>query len=116
MEWIRLVDRGNGMQVLQGAGHRGLNQAATVAASDAGLAGWVLGLLRGWRRQRETQRRQLQLVETLPLGGKRQLMLVTCAGERFLVGGGLESVEAIVRLKAEVSLNSVPTSLDEPCR
>jgi hypothetical protein len=116
MEWIRLVDRGDGMQVLQGAGHGRLNQAAAVAASDAGLAGWMLGLLRGWRGQRETQRRQLQLVETLPLGGKRQLMLVTCAGERFLVGGGLESVETIVRLKAEVSLNSVPTSLDEPCR
>jgi Flagellar biosynthesis protein, FliO len=116
MEWMRLVDRGDGMQVLQGAGHGGLNKAAVVAASDAGLAGWVLGLLRGWRRQRETQRRQLQLVETLPLGGKRQLMLVTCAGERFLVGGGLESVETIVRLKAEASLDPVPTSLDESCR
>jgi hypothetical protein len=43
-------------------------------------------------------------------------MLVTCAGESFLVGGGLESVETIVRLKAEVSLDVAAKSLDEPCR
>ena len=58
---------------------------------------------------------ELRLVETLPLGGKRQLMLVTCAGESFLVGGGLESVETIVRLKAEVSLDVVAKSLDGTC-
>jgi len=55
-------------------------------------------------------------VETLPLGGKRQLMLVTCAGESFLVGGGVDSVEAIVRLKAETPLGVLATSLDEPCK
>jgi len=55
-------------------------------------------------------------VETLALGGKRQLMLVTCAGESFLVGGGLDSVETIVRLKAEVQLDSEATSLGETCR
>jgi flagellar biogenesis protein FliO len=40
----------------------------------------------------------MQLLETLPLGGKRQLMLVQCGTEQFLVGGGLESVETIVKL------------------
>jgi flagellar biogenesis protein FliO len=103
------------MRVLQGAGHLGLSRTVTEAASDVGLAGWVLDLLRSWRGQRESQRKQLQLLETLPLGGKRQLMLVSCAGERFLVGGGLESVETIVRLKAEVSPTTV-ASLDELCR
>jgi flagellar biogenesis protein FliO len=72
--------------------------------------------MRGLRGQREVKRKQLRLVETLALGGKRQLMLVTCAGESFLVGGGLESVETIVRLKAEVSLDAAGTSLGETCR
>jgi hypothetical protein len=56
------------------------------------------------------------LVETLPLGGKRQLMLVTCAGESFLIGGGLESVETIVHVRAEVSLDAAAKSRDESCR
>jgi flagellar biogenesis protein FliO len=102
---------------LQGAGEKELNNEATVTASEVqGLAGWMLSLLRGWRGGRETQRKLLRLVETLPLGGKRQLMLVTCAGESFLVGGGMESVETIVRLKAEVSLDVAAKSLDGTCR
>jgi hypothetical protein len=55
-------------------------------------------------------------VETLQLGGKRQLMLVTCAGESFLVGGGMESVETIVRLKAEASLETVAKTVDGTCQ
>jgi flagellar biogenesis protein FliO len=42
--------------------------------------------------------KQMQLLETLPLGGKRQLMLVQCGTEQFLVGGGLESIETIVKV------------------
>jgi Flagellar biosynthesis protein, FliO len=104
------------MRVLQGA-QRELKVTATTVNSEAqGLAGWMLSLLRGWHRQREGQHKQLRLVETLRLGGKMQLMLVTCAGESFLVGGGLDSVETIVRLKAEVSLDVAAKSLDEPCR
>ena len=38
-----------------------------------------------------------------------------CRGE-FLVGGGMESVETIVRLKAEVRWMSEANSLDESCR
>lgn len=98
----------------QSESHKAL---ATPRPKIEGLAGWALGLLRGLRGQPDTQRRQLRLVETLPLGGKRQLMLVTCAGESFLVGGGLESVEAIVRLQAQVSAVDVAAKgLDELCR
>jgi flagellar biogenesis protein FliO len=105
------------MRVLQGLEPKELNKVAALAAAEVqGLAGWMLGLLRGWRGQRETQRKQLRLVETLPLGGKRQLMLVTCAGESFLVGGGMESVETIVRLRAEVSLDVLAKSLDGACQ
>lgn len=66
-----------------------------------GLAGWILGLLRGVRGERITQRKQMRLEETLALGGRRQLMLVSCGGEHFLVGGGVDSVESIVRVKAD---------------
>jgi flagellar biogenesis protein FliO len=105
------------MRVLQRAERRELSNAATMAAHEVqGLTGWVLDLLRGWRSRPEMQRKQLRLVETLPLGGKRQLMLVTCAGESFLVGGGMESVETIVRLKAEVSLDVVAKSLEATCQ
>ena len=91
---------GDEMRVSQELGQIELNNVGPVAApAIPGLAGWVLRLLRVWRGRREMQREQLKLVETLSLGGKRQLMLVTCAGERFLVGGGPESVETIVRLR-----------------
>jgi hypothetical protein len=117
MDWIKHMNRGDEMRVLQDAGQRELKVAATTADSEVqGIAGWVLSLLRGWRDQHEAQRKQLRLVETLRLGGKMQLMLVTCAGESFLVGGGLESVETIVRLKAEVLLDVATKSLGEPCR
>jgi hypothetical protein len=112
-----LVDRGDGVLVMQGAGQKELNCAATIATPEVqGLAGWVLRVLQGWRGQREMQRKQLRLVETLPLGGKRQLMLVTCDGESFLVGGGMDSVETIVRLKAEVSLDVAAKGLDATCQ
>ena len=66
-----------------------------------GLAGWVLGVLRGWRGERTDQRKQMRVVETLALGGRRQLMLVSCGDEQFLVGGGIDSVETIVRVKGD---------------
>ena len=90
--------------------------ATTTGPEVQGVAGWVLELLRGWRGRREVQRKQLRLVETLSLGGKRQLMLVTCAGESFLVGGGMDSVATIVRLKGEVSLDVAAKSLDGTCQ
>jgi flagellar biogenesis protein FliO len=104
------------MRVLQGAGQGRLSTLEpSVATGTQGLAGWVLGLLRDWRSGREVQQKQLLLVESLPLGGKRQLMLVTCGEESFLVGGGPESVQAIVRLNAKASLDAVSKSVDKTC-
>jgi hypothetical protein len=57
----------------------------------------------------------MHLLETLPLGGKRQLMLVSCAGEHFLVGGGVESVATIVRVQAEISPDQAARKLDVSC-
>ncbi len=105
------------MRILQRSGHSELHRTVAIPGPKIqGLAGWVVGLLRGLRGQCEIEQRQLRLVETLPLGGKRQLMLVTCAGESFLVGGGLENVGAIVRLKAGGPLDVAAKSLDESCR
>ena len=39
-------------------------------------------------------------------------MLVECAGERFLVGGGIESVQTIVRLRERVSLDFEEKDMD----
>ena len=86
------------MWLLQGM-ERTNNPKASVEIQ--GLAGWVLGLLRGWRGERTAQRKQMRVVETLALGGRRQLMLVSCGDEHFLVGGGMDSVETIVRVKAD---------------
>jgi flagellar biogenesis protein FliO len=114
--WNRHGIEGSGeMQVVQGSKQKRFCGGGAAAVLEVqGLAGWVLGLLRGLRDRRELQVKQLRLVETLSLGGKRQLMLVTCAGESFLVGGGVESVETIVRLKT--SLDEMATSLDGSCR
>jgi flagellar biogenesis protein FliO len=46
--------------------------------------------------------RRLELIEMLPLGGKRQLMLVLCDGQRVLVGTGAESVHSIAEMKDPV--------------
>jgi flagellar biogenesis protein FliO len=90
--------------------------ASTTAAPEVlGLAGWVLRLLRGLGR-REAQVKQMELIETLALGGKRRLMLVSCGGERFLVGGGVESVETIVRVNAEGPLELETRNLGEICQ
>jgi len=102
------------MRLLQGVRPGSLEGAS--APEVAGLARWLLALARGWRGPRECQQKQLQLVETLSLGGKRQLMLVRCAGESFLVGGSFESVETIVRLRTEAPLGFAADRLDEPCR
>jgi flagellar biogenesis protein FliO len=104
------------MRVWQQAGHEGLNEMRGATAFEAqGFAGWLLGLVRGWQGARSAQKKRLTLVETLPLGGKRQLMLVTCGGESFLVGGGPESVETIVRLNREVSPGLTAENMDGSC-
>lgn len=62
----------------------------------------LIGLLsQMWATRRITGTghvRKMQLLETLSLGGKKQLMLVQCGNDQFLVGGGLETVETIVRI------------------
>ena len=79
-----------------------LDERSTAAPRMQGLAGWVWSLVEGWRGQRAMQQKQLRLVETLSLGGKRQIMLVSCGEESFLIGCGLDSVKVITPVKAEL--------------
>jgi flagellar biogenesis protein FliO len=76
------------------------------SALDGGLAGWLISAVNRLREQSAANRgraarRQMRLVETLSLGARRQLLLIECAGEKFLVGTGPESVQTITRLTSE---------------
>lgn len=70
-----------------------------------GLAGWLTS---AWKRLRERQviresGRQLRVLETLALGPKKQLLLVRCGDDCFLVGTGGESVMTIQPVSSKVS-------------
>ena len=47
--------------------------------------------------------RQMEVVETLALGGRKQLLLVRCGGESFLVGTGADSVQSIIRVTPQTT-------------
>jgi flagellar biogenesis protein FliO len=86
------------MQIVRSAGHIAETK---IAPQTEGLAGWLLARFGMWQRRAESKQKQMRVEETLSLGGRRQLMLVLCAGERYLVGGGPDSVETIVRVTGQ---------------
>ena len=71
-----------------------------------GFAGWALS---AWQRGRDgaaarRKARSLELLETLPMGGRRQIAVVSCDGRRFLIGMSADSVTSMLALdKAEAS-------------
>lgn len=74
------------------------------AASPGGLAGWLLDAWQGLRRHTgiaERRRSEMRVLETLSVGGRKQIHLVSCAGQRFLIGTGPERIDTIVRLRVE---------------
>jgi len=54
----------------------------------------------------------MEFIEVLQLGGKRQLMLVACAGRQYLVGAGSDSVQSIVEIGEERSAGDKTTSAE----
>jgi hypothetical protein len=79
----------------------------SVPPANQGLAGWVAGALQGrikikWRGSAAARVEQhMELLETLSLGGKRQVMLIECEGERYLVGCGQDTVATIEKVSPE---------------
>jgi hypothetical protein len=61
----------------------------------------LLGSLFSWFRGVAPARKQLRLVETVPLGEKRFVAIIHAQGRKYLVGGGASGVALL-------------TSLDEP--
>jgi flagellar biogenesis protein FliO len=43
----------------------------------------------------------MTLIDRLELGGRRQLLLVECDGQRYLVGAGGDSVHSIAEIRAQ---------------
>lgn len=74
------------------------NAPIALGRNRHGLSGWILCRLEKFGKLRTGQHAEMRRIETLALGGKRQLMLVSCGNERYLVGGGSESVDCIVRI------------------
>ncbi len=71
----------------------------------AGLADWLLRAFSrmaagSWSRRIPMKQRELKLLETLSLGGRRQLILVSCAGKHFLVGAGADSIASVIPLSS----------------
>lgn len=100
------------MQLLQNVA-RG-NGARTVP-DPGGFVGWILGCMRRLGSERRSIAKQMHVLETLPLGGKKQLTLVSCAGQLFLVGGGSETVDTIVRVQEDASPEKAMKELDDTC-
>src|SRR5580698_9686502 len=91
------------------------NVEKVVAVGGEGLAAWVLRGLRRWRNSAISEPRQMRVVETLALGGRRQLTLVACGTERFLVGGSAESVDAIVKVRSDNQVDTVLRAGPDGC-
>ena len=73
-----------------------------VAVPAEGLATWLLGAWKALRTKAGPERRKhMRVVETLALDARHRLVLVSCEGERFLVGMGRENMGTIVRVQPE---------------
>ena len=71
-----------------------------------GLAGWVLEIARrarvcNWSGESASKKKQMFVLEKLILGPKKELILVSCGGERYLVGVGAESIQTILKMGSE---------------
>ncbi len=90
--------RENAMHLVQ-------EQASHGRTEGQGLAVWLLALVKATPLFAGTRtraiRKHMRVVEALPMGPKRHLYLVSCDGERFLVGAGADCVQTIVRVRPE---------------
>jgi hypothetical protein len=59
-----------------------------------------------WAGGTGTSTRRLRVLETLAIGPKKQLLLVSCDGERYLVGTGPDSVQTITRVGSHANVSA----------
>jgi hypothetical protein len=90
-----------------------------VREPDSGLASWLLAwfqtplLVKFSGMGKARAKRRMELVEMLQLGGRRQLMLVVCDGQRYLVGAGGDSVQSIAEMREPLAANYVSIAMSE---
>jgi hypothetical protein len=77
--------------IREGSGESGPGLAAMIRTGLRRVLA-KLGQARGERR--------MELVERMELGGRRQLLLVVCDGQRYLVGTGSDGVHTITEMRA----------------
>lgn len=83
------------------------------AVCPQGAIRWLVDRLLTRGRASAYQRR-MELVETLSIGGKRQLILVTCDEERFLIVASSEGVQVIKSLGREADKGLDTVKQDNP--
>ena len=72
------------------------------------LVAWLLLLCSGFRiGGTRVGPPRMQVLEMMSIGPKKQLVLVSCDGETYLIGTGPESVQAIHRIDSRASARSV---------
>jgi flagellar biogenesis protein FliO len=82
-------------------------------AVTAGISDWMRRIVGFAGLRRDRGERRLKLLETLQLGGRRQLLLVVCDGRRVVVGIGGDSVQSIVQLSEKIESGRAEVAL--PC-
>ncbi len=80
------------------------------AAMPRGLLGSLFSFLRGGA----PARKQLRLVETVPLGEKRFVAIIHAQGRKYLVGGGSSGVALLTSLDEPVSHSDPIAPVAEP--
>ena len=69
---------------------------------------WLVALLGGtWRDGSGVVPRRMKVVETLSIGVRKQLLLVLCDGEKYLVATGPDTVQTIMRVESVARPNIV---------
>jgi flagellar biogenesis protein FliO len=102
------------MEITQENVHGGRTSGA-----QSGLAVWLLAWFQTPLREhfarigKPRSKRRMELVEMLQLGGKRQLMLVVCDGQRYLVGAGGDSVQSIAEMRDPLSSQYVSLAMSD---
>ena len=89
-------------------------QIATAAGEPgSGPVAWLFRRLAA--NQLARTERQLRVMETLHLGGRRQLVLVSCGDERFLVGTRADGIDTITRVSGPAIAKQSGHEADETC-